>query len=512
MENNRRVIEIFKNITIVVLLVLTILLLYFFWNDIKLEDISLRSLLDQSRSEGYELIEVDSVLIPENMEICLDETTYSRADELTEELWQGSDRVQSLKDAVITVLSTSDTILEEITEEEYYEAMEFLSVRAVFDINLPFGGYCDYMGLRRPINSDNLLEINEIGFSMGAVDSLFIYDGSQGRYFRIASEYDASELLTSQQSLIAESSNLTYYPLDQFIGAETAAWTMVPTYLETGLTEQTAGKEFTNGDTAYISEMARNIFSGSFDFVRKIEEESGRTIYMYGYSEELLTFDDGLVTYRAEAGGNTSAGTSGSTMGYFEALETALADVSVQGGFRDRNGNSYDVRLSGSYEVENGYGFRFQMMLDGAAVFYSDGYMLDCQVADGMLTYMDREFLDVQGGKTPDASGSESDASGQLREAYSPANVLAQNYGYIYGQLTESGVEDGSAPTSLQFDIAAGHITDMDYGYCYLRGNSQGSAGSLIPCYRVELDSGDICYINLYTAEIIQGEESYGLE
>lgn len=484
--------EKIKSVILVVLFLFTILLLYFFWQDSKFPQFSLEDL--GFRDNNEEAVAIRDLIVPSHIDICFDNETYTKVSTGKEVYWDGED--MSLLESFKTVIASEDTYIEEITEAQYEEIMKFASIRAVFEYYLPLSEYCSFLGIENPRSTDAVASISELGFSRGSTESMFIYDGTNDEYFRIVSDFSAQQLLDKAKEL-STAENQTYYPLEQYVGSDLRGRVLIPSILETDLTELSVSHDFGEGYEDEAASAARSFFSGNFDFVRKIEEESGRIIYMYGYGERTLTVDiDGSLEYRAQP--QTGGGAAGG--GYFAALERVLNAVAGQGGFATSAGQGLRPYVAYAAALEDG-GYRFELgfTAGGENVYFENGSPVEAEVTDGHLTYFKRYFLNFD----------EERAHGMSAEASSPLNVIAGYYENIYTMLEnpeigkggeEAKNRDGDGRYRLngseeRMNYVFDAVCDMTTGYLYIEDENK-----LKPCHALVLDGGKLTvYFDLET-------------
>lgn len=498
-------IEKIKSVILVVLFLLTILLLYFFWRDMSIDEFSFDDIKFYEKHNLTESVKAQDLIVPSHIEICLDDETYTKLERNVLKYWNdtGADGGISIKNAVSKVVLSGDSFAEEITEDKYNEVMSFVSVKAVFDYYVPYKDYCTLLGATNPIGTEMISTVSEIGFSKGNTESMFVYDGERDKYFRIVSDYASDELLDSIY-LAATEENTTYYPLESFVGKELKNDVLVPAFLESDLVTVSAYPDMGLKTQGEVTEIAKSFFSGTFDFVRRIEEENGRTTYMYGYGEKILTIDENCtVEYRADTEGS-------SQLRYFDALQLVLASIQVQGGFVTAEGQALTPYLYDAKLIDGGYRFEFGIILNGEKIFYLNGNAAIAEIANGQLSYFKRQYI----------SFDEEAEKGQLNEAHSAINVIAQNYNFIYesvlkdaevssdnnNSIDEAGTS-GMLRDDERFDYVVSQISDISSGYAYIPEKQ-----ALVPCYAILMFDGSkiICF-DLYTAEPLTNEQAVGI-
>ena len=135
-QSKNKMVEKIKSVVLVVLFLLTILLLYFFWEDVEIRDFSLENLRFSTENELRNTVKVTDVILPSYINICFDNDTYTKISNGRKTYWNGE--TTSVFKAFQEVISSEDTYTEEITAMQYEEIMTFISLRAVFEYSLPF--------------------------------------------------------------------------------------------------------------------------------------------------------------------------------------------------------------------------------------------------------------------------------------------------------------------------------------------------------------------------------------
>ena len=480
------VIEKIKSAALVVLFLWTILLLYFFWEDLRFEDLSLERLHLPFESGSEQQLQVADIVIPGHIDVCVGNDTFTKLENEKSACWDGGS--VSVLSYFRQVLSSEDTYIEEISKQQYEEVMKYESVRAVFDYTLPFREYCEVLGVRVPPAVDGIKNLSEIGFSAGSSESMLLYDSGTNRYYRIVSNISADRLLEKTAELAA-SENLTYYPMGSLVGQELSARVLVPAILSVDLTEESV--RFADEKDPAPETAARSFFTDTFDFVRKIEEQSGKTIYMYGYGERTLIVDiDGSIEYRADA-------SERSTDRYFTALERVLAKLSEQNLFSGDGSAVVSPYLTYAEALPGGgYRFEFGASVDGRNLYSEEGGLIEAEVSGDQITYFKCGRLVFDKG-----------SRGEMAEAASPINVIAENYEQLYSLMPNAPAEKAVPERGAEehFDAVVRAISDMDYGYVLQREEQ-----ALRPCYTVFLNSGELAvYFDLYTAEYLGANRLY---
>lgn len=482
MKKTNSIIEKLKSAVIVVLFSTSILLLCFFWADVSLSDISLPEFAFEDDTQMQRSFYAEDVAIPSDIILCFGDEEYTIIKE-SKDIFFGSAQNggQGFLDDLRNFLAAENVFAESISDEQYNEVFTYRSVRAEFGYYMPYRDFCAHYGLQTGSVGRELRGLSEIGFSEAAPNNLFICDRNSGKFYRIISENQTDcvdKLLANAQT----ADLIYYYPLGAFLGEELATELKVPLYMESRLSELEAGHEFLSGDAEKIGEEAQGFFGSTFDFVRKIEESSGRTLYMYGYANMVLIADvDGSIEYKMDI--NES-----SDDGYFGALEKALRFIDGHAELKSLLGEDAGLRLTVADERpsgKNGYRFEFEATYNGAEIF-EDTAAISIEVCGDTVRYFRKKLPVLEGGY----------AEEEAREAFSAVNALAANYQYISDKLDASVRGDRRRPIS--FEELSALVRGMDYGYIWRE-------DALVPVWRVSVDGVALpVYFDLYTAEPLE--------
>lgn len=481
MERPEKYIERMKNILIVALFISAMLLLYFFWENPILSDFSFSEIIAE---EADPAPVANEVVQPEQVAVNFGTGVSTVVSYLDQDSWNRS--ILALR----AFAQAEDLSLEPITKEQYDQIMQFRSILISFRYSLPFDDFCNRYVVNQPQTIAQIESFSALGYSAGSPESLFLVDETNDTYFRLISPTNQESL----ESLIVEIEQEeyeAYYPIGAFLG--TANQTVMPLAADSSLKILTASPEFLSSDEEAVRRFAQSFFGESFDFVRRIEESKGTYIYMYGYGQKVLTFfADGSVEYKEDQNG------SGAVQTYFEALDSALQFVASHGGFSPFGETSIHPSLRYSEAITNnkakGYRFVFGMKINGEDVFSESSELLVVELLNGQVTHYRRDLVQA----IPDDSKPGDD----VRETYSPVNMLAQNYKYLYSILISEGYSFKESDGDALFDEVSDLIVQVQTGYVR-RATEDGSVQTeLIPAWIVIIDDLQI-YFDLYEADPI---------
>jgi hypothetical protein len=481
------VIEKVKNWSLVVLFLSTVLLLYFFWGNISFDNINIPA------SQSAEVPpDTASLLKPEQIVVNFGADAYTVLPPA--DIWDNGE--SSDKDSFVKELGrfgpAENVLVEEITYEQYLQVMKYASIWATFNYNIPISDFCSNFNMSKPQSYDVIETVTEIGYSTAEKgNSLYIFDGRNQKTYRLVAEDSDNKTGNTDfpayiNSIGAEGHNI-YYPVISVLGV--GSDTLVPLSVQANLKSFSFRQDFYSYQTEKIASMAEQFFGGNFDFVRKITEENGTIIYMYGYGQTVLIVNtDGSIEYKVAQTAN-SAGQS-----FSDALETAVKFVASHGGWESMEGAELTPYLEDVIRdpnKEKGYRFLFGLEINGSRLYYENGYPVIVDVISGQVTYYKRQFIDFDPYDIESIKDSEPD------DAFSAANLIAQNFKYIYDTLLRSGDVPETANEDVMFENVASLVKDMRIGYLKPADNE---STEILPVWIVTVKETDI-YFDLYNAD-----------
>lgn len=444
-------IEKVKSALLVVLLLSTILLLYFFWENTSYNKISVHE--DEINTE---IPLSRDVTKPSKIIVSFGAGNYTVIPLKESNVWDSnlSDEVSIIKE--FNKFGQSENILvEEITEAQFIEIMKFKSILAEFSYFIPFENFCEEYQIKKTQSYDVIENISSIGYSAESPDSLFIYDEKNKKYFRLVADSDHTDFLGLITS-IEDKGYAPYYPLSVYLGVDNSI--LIPLDIETSMRNFYFRQDSYMHQVDKINEMAESFFGESFDFVRKITEDNGTIIYMYGYGQKVLIVNtDGSFEYKEELISESSA-----QLKYFDALDIALKFVSTHGSWESLDGVKVtpyikDVDIDSS--KKGSIKFTFGMDVNGVPLFYENGESIIVEVTLGQVTYYKRDMIDY------DQEELDSIEAMSSQVGFSAVNMIAQNYEYIYKIISEN--KDGriNKDKNIIFEEVASLISNIQIGY-----------------------------------------------
>jgi hypothetical protein len=481
-------IEKVKNVCLVVLFLSTVLLLYFFWGNISFDEFR-----SSAAEAAGEVPETADLLVPEQIVINFGADSYTVAP--AGGIWRSGPGQDSFVEALGKFSSAESIRVEEITEDQYLQVMKLKSVRAEFDYDIPMADFCDIFDIRKPQSYDVIETVTDIGYStVQGGNSLFICDGKNGRYYRlVADQGEAGNAgdggFTAFIDSIAADGYNAYYPAGSVLDVEND--TLVPLSAKANLKRFPFRQDIYPDQAERISAIAEQFFGSNFDFVRKITEESGTVIYMYGYGQNVLIVNtDGSIEYKEEQAGDSNS------LSFSGALEAAVNFVANHGSWEALSAGGLRPYLKDAIpdpDNKGGYRFIFGVEVNGSKLYYEDGDPIVIGVASGQVTYYKRDLVDID----PEDIAAIETASAD--DTFSAANLIAENYRYIYNILLPSGEVKATADPTEMFEIIAALVKDMKIGYVK---PSSGMIAEIQPAWAVRVKDA-VIYFDLYTAKPI---------
>ncbi len=483
---SKSMIEKIKNFSLVALFLSTVLLLYFFWGNISFERIGLSN---QPATENIQKITA-AMIKPDKVIVNFGDGNYTVLPASKSNLWSNELESDSMTKELSRFGQAGDILVEEIAYAKYQEVMRYRSINAAFTYNIPTSDFCKYFHIEKPSSYDAIETITSVGYSIAVDNSIFIYDGKNRKYYRLVA--DGSQTVTmdfpSIISAVESQGYVNYYPVSSYTGEDVENSTLVPQSVESNLSKFEFRQDTYTYQTDKIIDLAESFFGENFDFVRKIKEENGTLIYMYGYGQNVLIVDtDGSVEYKEEQ-------ISSNQQGFLESLKTAVQYVSEHGSWESLNGarlTPYLKTVISDPNKKKGYQFIFGMEINGTRLFYEEGDPIVVNVTDGQVTYYKRNLIDF------DQEELDAMAAYSSEDAFSSVNLIAQNYLYIYNVLLQYGDINTDLNPDIMFESIAAMVTDMQTGYLRL---ANEEAREIIPVWIVSINDTDI-YFDLYSAE-----------
>ncbi|MCR4601095.1 MAG: hypothetical protein K5767_05075 [Clostridia bacterium] len=440
-------IEKIKNIMIAVLLVTAVLLLSFFWRTSSIGG----SIVNISRT----LVQSDSSYMPQTMDLIMPEyirvglgsgsyvmcDTSVSMDRLDFDQGHDSETLYTELLAILRdYLEQEDVTTEEIEGEQYDTVMSYSTVSAVFSFELPYAEFLKNNGLPVPQNGASVDTMTRITFSPFSSENVFVYDGDNGKYYRITTgnaEFAKEEanILSALIGSLNAVAHSNYYTIQNVAGVDND--TLIPIYMVTGLTDETFRPAFSIEDSSDVEYMENLFFSGGMDFVRRITENRGSLMYVQGYSEKVLQLSaGGRISYREEF---DQSGYEEQNL--YESISDAVQYVSNHGGWREIVSGGMEPYLARVEKIKaetgnyTGYNVVFGLKMDGIPVEYGSGDPISVRLLGSQVVSYEREIV------LTDKGESGSTGEDNLWQAMAPMDIITNNYEMMYGEMTAAAKE-----------------------------------------------------------------------
>lgn len=484
---SRSMIEKVKNISLVALFFSTVLLLYFFWGNISFDRIGLTG-----SPEIGDVPKAELIVKPERIVVNFGNDNYTVIASGSTSIFYDPGESDSMAKELDSFGQSGDILTEEITFDKYEIVTKYRSIWAEFAYDIPMADFCSIFNIKKPSSYDVIETVTRIGYSTAVDKSIFIYDGKNHKYYRLvadsgqAGKADFTKLI----SKVEGQGYTSYYPVSVYLGEGVAnSALLVPESIATNLSDFAFRQDAYPSETAKITSIAEDFFGGNFDFVRKITEDKGTVIYMYGYGQNVLIVNtDGSIEYKEEQVG------ANAQPSFQDALNLAVQYVAEHGSWESLDGaklTPYLKAVTVNPGKKKGYQFVFGMEINGSRLFYEDGDPLVINVTSGQVTYYKRNMIDFD----PEALAAMETYSPE--GAYSSVNLIAQNYQYIYNVLLQTErISTAVAPEEM-FETIASMVTNMQTGYLRL---ADTGVTEIQPVWIVSIDNVNI-YFDLYTAQ-----------
>lgn len=475
MTTSRRI-ERIKNVLIVVLFVTTMLLLYFFWENPMKGTFDFTEIIPDEETV-VETLKLTEVISPTETVVHFGGGEYTKLKDRL--IWEQT--VGALKQ----IGQDENLIVEEITEEQYQRIMNSRSLWVSFDYSMPFGPFCSAFGIPTQQGFGQIDSFSRLSYSTGSPESLFVYDQTTKKHYRLVSDEYHPDLGPIIEAADGNESG-TYYTIGAMIGTENQ--TVIPLSLSTSLKTLSFDLEFESEDSESTTAFAQTFFGESFDFVRRVEESKGTIIYMYGYGEKILTINsNGTVEYKEKGI------SSGSRQDYFLALDKAMQFITYHGGWPTiEEGITPFLESSVYLETEKHHGYRYSFGIKSGESIIDDSYgaPIVVEVFGDQVTYYTRNLIKVLEDETLPPGG---------KEPFSPVNMIAQNYEYMYAALSSQGHNFGEVKEEDRFEVTSNLISSVEAGY--LKQDVEGGGDrNLRPVWIVTMGNWTL-YFDLFDAE-----------
>lgn len=429
---------------IVVLLITAILLLSFFWRGFALD--SLRSMSLVNHENRYKP-QVSDLVVPEYIKVGIGSDGYTLIDlEHKLRVEEGSEADITVYDKLIEIISLylkqGDIGTEEIEKSQYNEVMAYSSISAEFAFEVPFREYIKQNKISIKGNISLIEDMTSFTLSPFSSKNVFISDKRSGKYYRISvnNENFAKSMATKLNEMITtlgSEASSSYYSIKDVAGTDNDV--MIPIYMKSSMHLRHYASEISINNRDDVVEMENTFFSDGMDFVRRITENKGSLIYIFGYKEKVLTLNEnGGITYTEEFDR-----TAYRERNLYESIELAIDYVSHHGGWKiisSAGGDPYLKSISRINEGDgkySGYRLIFGMKMKGVPLEYNEGNIISVDVCGTQVIAYERDII------IPEAFESSDEW-----DAAVPLDMLTVNYPEMYDTITEQEIKKGDTSNS----------------------------------------------------------------
>ena len=432
MLNKFSISERLKSVIIVVLFLITVLLSYLYWhgeNFTGLKETVNNRLSNQAFTTAAGP-ETASLVCPETVSVNFGDGTYCQITENAGPLWE------EFLPIYIDFTKMSNLMIEEITRDQWNESLEYSSITYNFGYDIS-NSYFESLGAANYGETDYFDSIYSISCTEAGETAVLIKNETSDKYFRVIADseyFNLEELLnkirksedSGTASLSVDEASFSYYPANLLAGTDNR------TYLPYDAAVLLRPLRIsTQGVSTYERNLAETFFGKGLDFVRKVTDDSGIIIYMYGYNRTTLSiYPDGYFEY-------TDTPTSPDTaLSFNQALSIASDFISGHGTW-----SSYDETKTGyilkdfssdTKGKSSFYRFCFETVYDNLPLIGAEGYDIVIELEGDQVTFYSRNALAFT---STSLTAEEVPAS---RNA-SVTDILASSYAQITDAIYEMG-------------------------------------------------------------------------
>ncbi|MBQ3389500.1 MAG: hypothetical protein IJG57_00280 [Firmicutes bacterium] len=475
--------ERIKTVLLVVLFITAVLLSYLYWRDSSFLEIkeSMDNRLSLTSLASASIPEPSEFICPDSVDVNFGDGTYTSFHENVREVWD------LLLPFYIDFTKAKGLTVEVLSEQQWDNIMGFQSAQCSFCYPLP-DAWLRSRGAKNYGESDYFAYLTVLAFSNAFDDSFFIRS-SDGSCFRIrASEYDSSAILSAIEDLRAKSRD-QYYPMNQFLGTDNT--TITPFATDIDLPSLQFDPSVPDQNSSFKTDLARNFFGQSLDFIRTVTDNNGTTIFMYNYGETSLTvYPNGFFEYQ------DSPVAADKTVGFTEAFRTATAFIAEHGTWSAHDGKTIHFLLEDldreTYDRSSVYTFRFRSHYNGRKIYGSDN-VLTIVVTGGQVTYYSRNLM-IPGEEDFSVTPNTGTAN------YPFVDVVSGGYESIARELQRLELMDPPSDPDALFDAVLEQIEGINTGYYEITENHRKVCR---PAWILTFPGNARIFYDLYTGEYL---------
>ncbi|MFT9496498.1 two-component system activity regulator YycH [Anaerosolibacter sp.] len=488
--------ESFKTILLAVLVVLSIALTQQLWISIPTASgmpSSEGKALQAGRSKLYEVNNISDIINPQSFIISFGGKDHTVLFSDSYGIWK----------EVLPILSgyfEDGITVEDITSERWEEIRDIRAIKMEFGYSMPIGVLSNVVGGKASVVQGKITALDSILIPVSEDGVVYISDRLNGRFFRLAGIINKTNIA----SLIDQIGNQNNYDYYSSIRQGYAIDNDVLVPLDLSI-EQLKIKVENEIDvaglkqaTTYASTLrqvdifASAFFGENFDFVKKIIQNDGSVIYMYGYGQKVLKVSEtGALEYVEGLDNNKS----GSNTDMAESIKTAVQFVINREITPGHDLYLRDIRPIGGNEGDKkkGYQLLFANRINGFPVYVKENPSqapIEVHVFGKQVTYYKkvllREKIDV------------SFIPPKRPEPLAFHEVIDNNTEAIKRDLGLSGDED-KVLNDIMMKIRS--VQRCYYGY------NTSEQGELIPVLKIQI--GDHTYFfDAMKGNIVGGEHA----
>lgn len=285
--------EFIKSVLLICLLISSMIMSHAVFYDETLTKVS------EENSDSVDTKKISTYVIPQSFSVSFGGMSYTRVYnwEVKQQLWG------ELRPVLLKTFSSDYTI--ESVERAYY-ATQFKSEGLLVEMPTAFQAK-DLFDVIGGTNKERVMDItiSEILFVADQKTSLYVYDKSAEKYYRIRTtfiQHDLSKMIdylrddvTIEYRTIADR-----FSLEKTVKSDRNAnnYTLIPFQYDHVVPKY----ELVDTNVLDETKVVEAIFGAQMSFIKSLVDINGSKIYMYGYGTKVLTFmPNGVVHFKSKA-------------------------------------------------------------------------------------------------------------------------------------------------------------------------------------------------------------------
>lgn len=423
---------------------------------------------------------------PQSYQISFGGLSYTRVYDtrVQNEIWQSVHPI--LRDVFMNYKT-----LEAVESFEYIQYFKDQSILLEMPIDLTIQQFCEVYGLEVPPLDVSDIYLSEFILNNRNRQLVLVYDGVTETYYKLdygTIAFDLSEIIEkveqsdfieyrkisdrySLSSTVDENYNQDNYQLIPFQYGKVVP--MIRIQNEIVFVDQEPATGF--GD------ISRTVFGNRMDFVKKLKDVSGSTIYMYGYGEKILTLSpSGPIVFQKEV-----ENASEIQLTFIEAFHIAAGKL-------ERFGYSPEHIFLTDYQLTDGvhtFAFNYKIGDYAVAIENSGGNPIQITVSGDQVTrvYKDLKKFVVQLGNTG------------VDRLYAIDECIENNYLEVsLYYLQDNNIYDSALENMAYYFPIRSAIEHVELVYTKVN-----VMDVMTPAWHVEI-SGRVYVFNAYTGTLIK--------